>query len=1678
MASAIETLGAQRDALNAHTQAYFKENAEAQAWWNSASDKARAEWSEANLKAATENPKYRGYAALRQSGFAQALDKFDEQFGLSDEETESVLQNFVTGAEKYEEGASAGERFKQNFKDASLGVGDVGSVAGVMLDEFKFDTGRLSEEVKQLAWLVNDVGEKRPWFQSEQGHARTVEKLESELAEKQGQLREKSLEYLKTLATRHGEYAGLPEWEGVFTEGLTALAGQLAGAALSPENLLGGGGAKVAGGVLKRIGVYGARQAGENVAVNMATEPVVQAKRQAEGMQDEFSVKGALVRSGLGALLGWGMGAVSGALPVRGERLEAAEGGQSLNRDSAAPVNVVDELLAIKDEVSGVKPRSEDVPKVDDAAGAPGKAEAAGEPGGEFTNRRVLKTFFERLREANSEAFDELDLRNVDADTWQKSMPAEMQGKAAVYDYANNRIWLNGESGQLSPDSLGDFLVHESGHFAHKFVLGEEFVAKQWGRLDDGQRAAAYRQYAGDEAELPENLLEDVAAQREWVAMQFSRVVRGDTEGMEKGLAEKLQAWLEQVRELVRNLPEFIGRKELSTQELDEAIVKRLALDSPDRFAELKQRAFSQTLQDSPRTKPQLRELSGDFYDPITHPETLAEAQARNDAAGVDRTYQELLSNPNHDTVQTAQGLDLVRRLQNEADYERAADLALILSRQATARGQANSVLAIWNRMTPEGALVAAQRRLKNMADELVPPELRTILEQVDETLKTPLDAAEQVRATNEVLADDPATVWELYKSAAAKELLGQFFPGRVRDKIPLEEMTSRLQKWMSRRLPKPDPKAPDPSRVRKELADVLNNAERIPEIIEEIKRTLPEDLPEDARAAIESDLATGFRGLSEADIDRVVGEQLKALNLKLTDIVNGERSGEAFLARQLPDLITSQLHVSPDRAQGLAKAIQTRLAAKLNEQRTKELNKIQSSMERLQGGIVPKTFLEKFNKLNRLGALDKEQWNQLAADYLKVPRMTPDLQRQIKSLAEAIQNAPGERQRLYHAAQLEMFINALEPKSIWSKVRAARVMAMLLNVKTLVRNIGGNTFMFAGNTAADYVDAAVDPLLSVVSKQRSKTVPSMRARASGLLEPVREFKEGFRIEFPKDTKPQSMRQWMRGVKRGLDYVATLGKLTSQNKMELGQIKGLANYAFDSRVGRGLEKTLAVSLGVPDRGFWWSQFKSSLDNELKLARLNGQALDTPTPDMVARATLDAQKAIYQDENVASKLFGGMRKTLNKLGFKDFGLGDLIIPFTQVPGSLMMRGLEWSPAGFLRTLYEGAKPAFGKGFDQKALVESFSRATLGTTGAVATGYWLHKMGVITAPEESDPDVEAMRRSLGIGGYRINLTALSEKLLSGDWSTPRKVEPGDTVVSYDWAQPVSMGMVMGAEFSQRQQSESLKVKAGQKKAPNTSMALAAILSGAKSMQEQPLLAGLSGFFANAERTSWLEAAYDTVTKDMPASFIPTTLAQVGQYLDNRVYETRGSEEFEEIVGRALARIPGAVEAAGYPPKVDQWGEVAERYPNAGNSWFNVFVNPAFVNQVKADPVGHEMLRLYESTGERGHIPRVSSRKVQVNGIPVELTNEQLASYQQYVGRMTKQVYDRLVLSPFWHNGPKSGRQGQWLDNWRAKQLAGWLSDIHTAAKIDLLGHRPARADLGTLSVQALERIQGPK
>jgi len=602
--------------------------------------------------------------------------------------------------------------------------------------------------------------------------------------------------------------------------------------------------------------------------------------------------------------------------------------------------------------------------------------------------------------------------------------------------------------------------------------------------------------------------------------------------------------------------------------------------------------------------------------------------------------------------------------------------------------------------------------------------------------------------------------------------------------------------------------------------------------------------------------------------------------------------------------------------------------------------------------------------------------------------KLTEDLAKNITEKMKEIQTMPEGRQKTVATAEVLKKVSDQVPSSLLSKISSFQTAAQLLNGKTAIRNILGNAGFNLVENLKDVIATPLDIGLSKITGQRTMTLPSLKVQGKG-------FVNGLKIGYEDAVK-------------GID---TNG-IKTQFDLKPGS-------AFKSKIGENITKLLNVELKAPDRAFYQATYDDSIRKQMKLAKVL-----QPNDRMIENAHLDALYKTFQDDNAVSKAFSNVKKALNL--YQDFGLGDIVLKYPKTPANILMRAVDYSPAGYAKTVIQLAKDINNKGFNQKALVEGIGRATTGTASLVGTGYILNQLGIITGQSESDYDTKEVQKTIGLGDYKLNASALKRYVLSGFNKEEAKAKPGDNIMDYSFMQPMAIGLVMGADISQNKGN------------PNGAISklVDSIMTGTDTLVEQPLMQGIKRLNG---QSSTSKAVLETL-KGVPASFVPSILSQVRQLTDNVNRNTYDPSLLKQSLNLVKNKIPGLSNTL--QPRIDVLGQQKEVFQNKSNNPANVFLNPAITTKYQDKPALQLPLNIFNQTGEKIQMPRLVDNKITDKGKTYQLTPKDLVNYQKYVGEETDRKFKALS------NGPIGNPENT------AKQLQKILTDINSKAKLKVL------------------------
>lgn len=625
--------------------------------------------------------------------------------------------------------------------------------------------------------------------------------------------------------------------------------------------------------------------------------------------------------------------------------------------------------------------------------------------------------------------------------------------------------------------------------------------------------------------------------------------------------------------------------------------------------------------------------------------------------------------------------------------------------------------------------------------------------------------------------------------------------------------------------------------------------------------------------------------------------------------------------------------------------------------------------------------------------------------------KLTPQQAKSLTDKSTALWKMPEGRAKDIATKELVGEIYKLVPSSWAAKISTGQTMAQLLNPKTAIRNVLGNTLFGGVDNISQVLASGIDKATSKVrGSARTTALPSAKAQLGGL----------------KSGAKQAIEEINKGVNLG-----------PNTQFELGDVP-----TFRGGIMGGLEKTMSYELRVPDRAAYQAAFDDTVHGLMKANKL-----DKPTAEILEQANANGLYKTFQDNSTAAKLFVKSKEALNHVGIegkdgKRFGLGDLLLKYPKTPGNILARGLDYSPVGIVKGLTQIVKPAItGKPFNQHTFANSIARGTVGTGAIIGAGAVLGGLGIITEAPNEDTDARNLQKASGQGGYQINVDALRRYLFSGFDSDEAKLKEGDTLVSYDWAQPMSIPLSAGAAIGKKQNPGDAAISTVSNAA-----------NGLNTLIEQPLVSGLNTFFNNVKNKGVVGAAGETA-KGAPASFVPTASNQTRQLTDNTTRSTYDPRLYGLV--QSLNMVANKIPGASYllHPQVDTLGNDKQNYQNGSNNLLNVAFNPAFVNKYQPDSAAKLPLGIMNDTGETKQIPTTTKTTQKVNGENMQLTAQQNEDFQRYVGLKTR---DYLETASKDKQFMSLNQQDQ------ATRISQAISNIQQAARVQVLGGNSDNAD----------------
>ena len=571
-----------------------------------------------------------------------------------------------------------------------------------------------------------------------------------------------------------------------------------------------------------------------------------------------------------------------------------------------------------------------------------------------------------------------------------------------------------------------------------------------------------------------------------------------------------------------------------------------------------------------------------------------------------------------------------------------------------------------------------------------------------------------------------------------------------------------------------------------------------------------------------------------------------------------------------------------------------------------------------------------------------------------EIPDLTDAEAKEIIDLMEQANKLEGREQEMLFA-KVDQLIADKVPTSVFDKVKALRNMSLLGNVKTIgIRNPLGNLVFTGLENVAQIPSGITDKMVSAVLKtpRTTKVFPSLKTQASGFKKGVSEAWED--ILNNVDTSP------------------------TRGGAELPRNRKIFETAWLNKANNWLGDALKMG----DRPFYQAAYDSRLA-ELKALQPNADVKDLEklAKEFGLERTFQNQsntaKALQEIKRGMNKIVGVKTGKLNQFGeMERFGLGDIVMPFSQTPANILEKGVQYTPLNIINVFGKLGGQALGKETirnNPKAFADAVGRSFTGT-GAIALGYKLASDGMITGSQKEDSTKEkAIKKQVGEQQYSVKI--------------------GDKWYSFDWAQPASIPLAIGADM----------YLSGVDKDTALEKIQAGVVSGIDTVFNQSMMQGVSRMFGG---TSVTTGVAETLA-GAPSQFIPTLSSQVAQQGDVYKRDVDYSNIPKQIKTTAMKKIPGLRQQL--PATLDLFGQPIKEHSDAGTlqKAIRIFISPSNVSSETSDKLSKMLYNLYKRTGETDVIP---------SKMPTGLTKEQEYKFKQVFGNQVKNRLEQVTGSNF--------------------------------------------------------------
>ncbi len=815
-----------------------------------------------------------------------------------------------------------------------------------------------------------------------------------------------------------------------------------------------------------------------------------------------------------------------------------------------------------------------------------------------------------------------------------------------------------------------------------------------------------------------------------------------------------------------------------------------------------KRRFTQQALKEYPHLESALKD-GVIYYNKLPNKVTLGEAKAIIEYLGEDIAAEEFedLTNGMSFPVRMTIGQLLIKRFNDNKEFDRGIEMLEKTTTLATDLGQGIQVLAMFPKLTPEMELRKTQKEINKQKKELK-EKAQPKIDAIEKNLaKANEEAIDEVLTNIKNDTDKADTIAPT--EAAEKKEYGE--ANIIISKDKYKAAKKALKGKLFSNLP---PELIDVAIYHLE-ASGRKFTEFAAKMVKDFGGKVKPHLQKLYAKAKQQMLDNGFDESNfenDANLEKEIRAALKEEGTTIENIIKQHYTVAEETKQSLADKLVEQAGLDAKEAADLANRVKKefdRVASKKKRDILRKIDRKLSTAGKSKVNPMTKSLADELIEMSNTGALTEMNIAGKYAEKMGWPKLTAKDVTEIKRLSDLVQEAPPGLKQFKATEDLLKYQAGIKGISKVDLALSIWYANMLSGYKTQIVNLASNMFNSIGEYA---VATAQNPKMG-----KTLAVGYLNGIQRGLLEAKATWQTGYspirgKAEVPAtlerkifaggNLNPANYLKYVRRAMTAVDVVFFEG-LKEMRAYQLAAMMAQQDGKLDPDIN--VKMRAAEYLGKTDIITNYAKETAEAEYQQEVDKINdSKETESRKAEMIKEAAVDKDRRIYEiiemersDEILTDSHAFGARGTYNYkpegiLGWVAAGLNKagqqfapvrLVVPFTNIIANVANEAINYTPIGFGRVLRDGSITGFKRKDlatmtqEQKdrAKADIMTKAIIGTAGMTA-------LFLLSRAWDDDDEPLLEITANGTGDYRKNY-----QLQEAGWQ-PYSVKIGGVWISY--------------------------------------------------------------------------------------------------------------------------------------------------------------------------------------------------------------------------------------------------------------------------------------------------------